>query len=280
MLQTIIDNDWVQALGLILTIATGIWFFWEKIFAGLRWLIKKVTNGLAQLKKTPPNPFCDQGRITDSSRFFGRTELLRIVFEELKKGTNLSLIGETQMGNSSLLYQVYQTGAQKLPQKHFIYLDMQIVHDEGNFFKALCSEIGIPESRGFELHRALRGKQYVLCLDNIERMTNKLFSGDERTELRGLAESTDAPLTLLIASHSPLAELFPDPPLQASPLAGICQTIEMPPFSQQEVRAFIEARLRTTGKQFTEIEIETVWQKSQGHPARVREEAKALFEKF
>lgn len=278
MLEQITTSELLLALSIIVGILAGIVTLWEKILNGAKWIIKYLKNGLARFKKMPSNPFDDQGRITDSSRFFGRHELLRTVFEELKKGTNLSLIGKTQMGNSSLLYQVYQTGAKELPGTHFIYLDMQIVHDEGDFFKALCSEIGISECRGFELHRALRGKRYVLCLDNIERMTNQLFSGDERTELRGLAESADAPLTLLIASHSPLAELFPDSPLEVSPLAGICHTIEMLPFSKQEVYAFIETRLHSTGRQFTETEIETIWQESQGHPAKIQQVAKALFE--
>ena len=174
MLKEMISNEWVQALALFFTIAGGILLFKEKIPAGIKWLIKQFKNTLARFKKTPPNPFNDQGRITDSDRFFEQKQLLNKVFDELKKGTNMSLIGVEKTGKSSLLYHI----SQKAP--HFIYLDMQIVHDEGNFFKALCSEIGIEECRGFELHRALRDKRYVLCLDNIGRMTNKLFSGDER----------------------------------------------------------------------------------------------------
>ena len=272
MPNELITNDWAQALALLLTIATGIWFFWEKIFAGIKWLIKKIKNGFALFKKTPPNPFNDLGRI-NGTRFFEQTKLLNEVFDELKKGTNLSLIGNEKTGKSSLLFHI----SEKEP--HFIYLDMQIIHDEGEFFKALCSEIGIQACRGFELHRALRGKRYVLCLDNIGRMTNKLFSGDERIELRGLAEGADAPLTLLIASKFPLAKLFPDSPLEASPLDGIFHTIDMPPFSQNEIRAFIETRLHPTGKQFTEAEIETICQESQGHPATVQKMAKALFKR-
>lgn len=254
MIEAIINNEWLQLTGLILTIATGIWFFWEKILAAAK-TIREWAKHFWQ--KTPyPNPFTDQGRITTA--FFGQEKLLRTIFAELKKGTNLSLIGETQMGKSSLLSKVRQLGAKELPKKTFIELDMCIVHDEGDFFKALCGEMGIQETRGYELHRALRGKQYVLCLDNIERMTSKLFSGDERTELRGFAEGKDAPLTLLIASHSPLNTLFPDDysRLEASPLDNICQRLDIPPFSPEEVRTFIKTRLQSTGIQFTEEALE------------------------
>ena len=128
MFKEFISNDWVQALALLLTIATGIWFFGEKILAGIKWLIKQFKNTLALFKKTPPNPFNDQGRIMNSDRFFEQKQLLNKVFDELKKGTNVSLIGAEKTGKSSLLYHI----SQKAP--HFIYLDMQIVHDEGDFF--------------------------------------------------------------------------------------------------------------------------------------------------
>jgi len=278
MFQEILSNQWLQALGLFLTIATGIWFFSEKIPAAIKWFMNQLKNWFAQFIKTSPNPFYEQGRITEPAHFFKQKALLYTIFDELGKGTNLSLIGKEKSGKSSLLYYVYQAGTKKLPHKRFIYLDMQIIHDEGDFFEALCDEIGIPNRRGSKLHKALQGKKYVLCLDNIERMTNQLFSGDERTELRGLAESLDDPLTLLIASRSPLNELFPDSPLESSPLDGICLSKEMPPFSEAEVRTFIETCLRPTGIQFTEAEFEKVWHESQGHPATVQRVAKRLFE--
>ncbi len=278
-IKEFINTDLGQLIAWISGIVGGaaaIWFFWQKILAGIRWIIKQIKRWLALLKTSHSNPFTDQGRIIPEA-FFGRKQLLRNIFEALEKGINLSLIGETQIGKSSLLRKVCQLRAKQLPNKTFIDLDLSSVHDEGDFFKALCDEIGIPEKRGYLLHRALHGKQYVLCLDNIERLTNTLFSGDERTELRGLAEGADAPLTLLIASRSRLDTLFPDSPLKASPLAGICQRLTIPPFSPEEVRAFIHTRLQPTGVQFTDAEIENIWQQSQGHPNKVQRAAAELY---
>jgi hypothetical protein len=276
MLEEIIANEWAQAAALILTIVTGIYFLWEKIFAGTIWIVNKFKNTFASFfGKTPTNPFGDKkGRIENPSRFFEQKNLLNEVFGELEKGTSLSLIGGDKTGKSSLLYHV----SEKEP--HFFYLDMQNVDDESDFFKALCDGIGIAEIRGYEMFRNLKkdGKKYVLCIDNIECLTNELFSGNERTRLRGLAEGADAPLTLLIASRRSLNELFLDSSNDYSPLYGICHTIEMPPFSQKEVHKFIETRLHSTGKQFAEVDFKTLWQESQGHPARVQEVAKALFE--
>ncbi|MEK8016149.1 MAG: hypothetical protein VSS75_004715 [Candidatus Parabeggiatoa sp.] len=85
MLKEMISNEWVQALALFFTIAGGILLFKEKIPAGIKWLIKQFKNTLARFKKTPPNPFNDQGRITDSDPFFEQKKLLNKVFDELKK---------------------------------------------------------------------------------------------------------------------------------------------------------------------------------------------------
>jgi hypothetical protein len=275
MIEAILNNEWAQFLALILTIISGIaalWFFWDKI----RLMIGLIIKWFALFNNLQLNPFTDQGRIKYPGHFFGRERLLSTIFEELQKGTNLSLIGESQVGKSSFLYHVYQRGAEKIPEKAFIHLDMLVVHNEDDFFKALCFEIGIKQCRGSELHRALQGKQYVLCLDNIERMTNKLFSGDERVELRGLAEGTDAPLTLLIASGTPLSELFPDSQ-DYSPLHNICRSMDILPFSKAEVQSFIKIRLRAVGKQFTAEEINQIWEATQGHPARVQEVARQLY---
>jgi Cdc6-like AAA superfamily ATPase len=207
---------------------------------------------------------------------------LREIFEELKKGTNLLLLGDTQMGKSSLLHYVKDQGAEalQLPKERLVYLNLQQLHGEPDFFKALCDKMGITETlRGYELTRTLRGQRWIVCVDEIERLANeKLFSRDVRSELRGLSEGQDAPLTLLIASRSPLDVLFPDSPLQDSPLANICRTKEIKPFSPQEVSDFIHSRLQPTKIRFTDEEIQTIWQTAQGHPARVQREAEKLFD--
>jgi len=278
MIEIMLNNQWLQLLGLILTIATGIWFFWEKFFRGVKWLIKRIKNWITSIKNQPSNPFFYKGYISPDD-FFGRKALLRQIFEELKKGTNLSLIGENEIGKTSLLHKVCQLGNQQLPEKIFIYLDMQKVTTEGDFFKSLCDKMNIPVCRSAELEQALQGKQYVLCLDFIERMKSQLFSGNERTELRGFAEGANAPLTLLIASHSSLNTLFPedDSRLESSPLAGICHNIDILPFNQTEVRDFIQTRLQPTGQQFTEAEIAEIWQKTQGYPARIQAMAAQMY---
>ena len=103
------------------------------------------------------------------------------------------------------------------------------------------------------------------------------FSWQQRAELRGLAEGSDAPLSLVIASRSPLTELFPDNPRETSPLAGLCETLWVPPFSEAISGAFLRHRLLGNAVQFSEGQIAGLHQRSQGHPGRLQSEAAELY---
>ncbi|MEN8446561.1 MAG: hypothetical protein ABG776_16285, partial [Cyanobacteria bacterium J06555_13] len=229
-----------------------------------------------------PNPFSDRGRITDSDRFFDREEILRRAFECLEQGCSLSIVGESQVGKSSLLAMICEQGPERLPSHTFVLLDMQCIRDENDFFTALCQELKIdPPCRGFALNRKLKNSRYVLCLDEIERMVNlDDFSGRERTELRGLAEGRNAPLTLVIASRSCLSDLFPGSPEKTSPLAGICQQLTISGFSAQVAQNFIENRLRGTQVSFTSAQIRQLIEKSEGHPAQLQQFSALLYRKI
>ena len=96
----------------------------------------------------PPCPFGDTGRITDPARFHDREELLRQIFEELDKHTSLSLVGETQVGKSSVLSMICHYGPQRMTRRvdKFAILDLETVEDEDDFYETLCYELGLPET--------------------------------------------------------------------------------------------------------------------------------------
>jgi hypothetical protein len=231
--------------------------------------------------KVASNPFGYRGRITDAAHFFDREELLRQIFEELGKGVNLSLVGPSQVGKSSVLAMVCAQGPGQLdlPASAFVYLSLEQVDDEDDFYEALCLELGIPVSRGGKLARALRGKRYILCLDEMERMTwdEFGFTVRVRTHLRGLADGMDAPLKLVTASRSSLRELFPDAPGMTSPLAGICRQLDVGPFAPDVARDFIAARLTGTGVNFTAGEVAALLRESERHPAKLQALAADLY---
>lgn len=246
---------------------------------GSKTMLHSGLEGLADGDTLVQDPFGDRGRITNPDRFFDREEILRQVFEGLSQGASQSLVGESQVGKSSLLFMIYLKGSDRFPNYQFVFIDMQCIQNEDEFFRALCHELGLETPcRGFELHRKLRGKRYILCLDEIERMVNSDdFSGKERTELRGLSEGMRSPITLVCASRSPLSVLFPDSPETTSPLAGIFQQLTVSPFSPDIARAFLRHRLKKTHKNFTPAQVDTLVEKSGGHPALLQQYAAELY---
>jgi hypothetical protein len=206
--------------------------------------------------------------------------VLRQILEALHKGNSVVLIGEFRMGKSSTLSMIQRFGpkALKLPAESFLYLDMQPIWNEEEFFEALCDSIGLPTCRGFKLARALRGKRYILGLDEIEKMNKTdYFTRDVREELRGLAGSAEAPLSLVIASRTSLERLFPDSPEMTSPLANICVKIDLKPFTPQVARNFLLQRLQGSGITFTESHIAELIKRTGGHPGKLQDEAAQLY---
>jgi hypothetical protein len=244
-----------------------------------------LVGGVGGGGKIALNPFGRKGRITDPNDFFDRDDLFRQIVEEVNKGVNISLVGESTVGKSSVLSMVCARGTDRktlevfenLKGFQFVYFTLEWIENEDEFYDALCDELGIESCRGYKLTRALKGKRYILCLDEIEKMAWEGFTVKLRSQLRGLADGPDAPLKLVIASRSPLAHLFPDSQELDSPLAGICRQIDVKPFAPAVAREFLVHRLEGTGVAFTEAQIVGLISKTGGHPARLQDEAAQLF---
>ncbi len=230
-----------------------------------------------------PLPFGDRGCITSDERFFDRTDILEEIFVSLSNAWNVSIVGERQVGKSSLLHKICRYGPVRvgINNNQIIYLDMELIHTEETFFQRLCYEIGVDNCRGYDLLEATEGRKYILCIDEIEKMRNpKKFSGDERDELRGLSDGDHMPFTLVTASRTPLDELFPDDMYSTSPFFNIFQPVQLPPFSEEIAEQFLRYRLKGCPVQFSNNQIYTLIQNSGGHPATLQQLAKALYQEL
>jgi hypothetical protein len=219
------------------------------------------------------NPFIPQtGTVDNPQLFFNREREIRRVFEVLNSGSSVALIGEEGIGKSSVLWKICQQAESRLHSpRQSVFLDLNWVNDENDFYCALCHEVGIPESKDYSLTRNLRDRRILLAIDNVGKMRWVGFTRGIRDRLRGLAEGSNAPLKLILAASEPLERLFNDSQDESktSPLAGICQEENLKAWDETTARAFIDARLAMTSVRFTEEEIIQLVQESGGHPRRL-----------
>ena len=225
-------------------------------------------------------PFSDIGRIQSDDRFFNREEILEDIIYHLKSQWNIALVGEQKIGKSSLLLKICRAAPSQLnlDPDQVVYLNMELIHSETVLFQQLCKKIGVEPCRGYELLEATQGKKYIVCIDEVEKMKSpEKFSGDERGELRGLADGEDMPFTLITASRMPLEELFPDDAYSPSPFFNIFQTFQVTGFSEKTTTQFLKKRLENSPVQFTQSQIKSLFQESQGNPAKIQKLAHALY---
>ncbi|MGC1245475.1 MAG: ATP-binding protein, partial [Spirulinaceae cyanobacterium] len=256
-------------------------------------LNKKVTkNTLAaaveqllgqQLKQEPKsqplnldNPFIPTSGIIETPQlFFNREKEIKDIFELLNSRSSVAVIGERQVGKSSLLQAIFrQAETQLQPPRRPIYLHLQGISNEEDFYAYLCDEIDIPLQTGYQLTRALKKQHLLLLIDEIEKMNGPGFTRDVREKLRSLAEGENAPLRLVVAARTPLTELFPDDePGKTSPLANICPPVEVPIWPEKTARDFIQSRLAMSPLSstitFSDSEIESLLKESNCHPQKL-----------
>lgn len=232
----------------------------------------------------PPNPFLPlNGRVENPRQFFGRERELSRVFETLNSGSSVALIGERGIGKSSLLWAICQQAEIRLctPRKP-IYLNLNHVSDEKDFYAALCYEIGIKECKGYTLTRALQQQRLLLVLDEIEKMAWKGFTNQVRSQLRGLAEGSNAPLRLVIGASTSLNKLFPDSNEigMTSPFQGICieETVNL--WDAKTIQKFIDQRMVFNPIFFSKEDMARVITASHGYPREVMQMCHRLYNDY
>ena len=182
------------------------------------------------------------------------------------------MVGERAIGKSSLLKAICRQAATTLEiPRQPVYINLQYLENESDFYAELCDKLSIPEQRGFQLTRQLRKFKLLLIVDEVERMTWEGFSPKLRAHLRGLAEGTEAPLRLIFASCDSLYDLFRDAEDEGmtSPLAGICIEERLEPWDEETAEAFIQHRLQPTQIRFSQAEITNLISTSGGHPQKL-----------
>ncbi|MCC3585268.1 ATP-binding protein [Microcoleus sp. PH2017_30_WIL_O_A] len=253
--------------------------------------VKNPVSSIAVDNSNHNNPFIPQhGKIDNPRFFFGRQREIRRVFETLNGGSSVAIIGERAIGKSSLLQALYrETPTELRHPRQPIYLNLNNVYDEHDFYDALCGEAGIETVKGYQLKRALESHRFLLLLDEVEKMTWDGFTNQVRGQLRGLAEGTDAPLRLVVAACTSLDTLFPDSQDKnmTSPFKGICIEETLKQWDDQISRKFIASRLQADWLtpvdkpvSFTEAEIVELIAESNGYPQKLMQLCYQTYDRY
>ncbi|HEY9810851.1 MAG TPA: AAA family ATPase [Halomicronema sp.] len=229
-------------------------------------------------KNSNSNPFIPPtGMVDNPELFFNHPQLLNQIFEIINSGVNVALIGEEGTGKSTLLSATCRLSkANLLSPRQPVYLDLYGIDDEDDFYRDLCKEIGIPQSSGSTLRRALKPHKLLLVMDNVDKMQR--FSLETREQLRSLSEGSQASLKVVVAASEPLDKLFNDQ--KASPFSGIFIQVDINYWDENTIGTFIKSRLDKTAVCFSDEEIANIVIESVGHPRRLMQLCYETFSRY
>ena len=261
--------------------------------------------------------FDDKNAISDTFSFFGRTELLQRLREDLTRLQGIGLFGLRKSGKTSVLIQL----GFSMREHPFIHIDLQR-YDSSRYGAALFNDIierlytletesKLPQFEPFpqdkpaaeltvefrrrvnELFHALQGTKYklpILCfLDEIERIIPTQEDSQEKVKefnaclgvLRVLSQE-QRQLALLVADVHPDCNRinhWKQLGVPTNPVFSFFKEVFLPPFSMEETQGMLTNIGKLMGLEFDEESIRQIHQQSGGHPFVSRQLARLLKEK-
>jgi hypothetical protein len=257
------------------------------------------------------NPFTYGNPISDPRRFFGRTREVEQIFGRLRNDEfeSSSLVGDRRIGKTSLLNYLadpsVRTSYSLSPDRYiFVYADLQMVDGTMNpdqlwrrlltLMRRHCEDKGVAELLGAlrkeerldtfvldELFEQIdqRGQQVILLLDEFEHITaNGNFGPDFYYGLRSLIIHHQ--LALVTSSQRELIELCHSEAIKSSPFFNIFANINLQPFSRADAQRLISQSLDRTEIQFSNREIERLFDLAGLHPYFLQAACWALYEAY
>ncbi|OUL28879.1 hypothetical protein BV375_17355 [Nostoc sp. 106C] len=263
--------------------------------------------------------FDDKNAITDTLSFFGRTELLQRLGEELLRYQGVGLFGLRKSGKTSVLLQL----GFMLREHPIVHIDLQryggsryganLFNDIIQHLSNLESEVTLPQfaplaldkpaaeltgefiQRVNELARAIQKtnkyKLPILCfLDEVERIIPTPEDSREKAEefnacfgaLRVLCQQ-QRQMSLLIADVHPdcnRINSWTQPGVATNPVFSFFKEIFLPPFSEEETQEMLVNLGKLMGLEFDVATPQQIHYQSGGHPFISRQLARFLTEKI
>jgi hypothetical protein len=263
--------------------------------------------------------FDDKNAISDTLSFFGRTEILQRLGEELLRYQGVGLFGLRKSGKTSVLLQL----GFMLREHPIVHIDLQryagsrygaaLFNDILQSLTTLESEITLPQFEPFSLDKPAaeltveflrrvsefvrliqKNNKYklpILCfLDEVERIIPTTEDNREKAEefnacfgaLRVLCQEKRQ-MSLLVADVHPdcnRINLWEQKGVATNPVFSFFKEIFLPPFSEEETHEMLVNLGKLMGLEFDTVTPKQIHYQSGGHPFVSRQIARFLTEKI
>ncbi len=204
-----------------------------------------------RVRKVPTsNPFAGLGVLENLNLFVGREEVLRRIWDRLKAGGNLSIIGPGGSGKTSILRLIEaKSDSEMSSQTQIVWFPLQRNMKLMDAQRTLANLLGGPKAKASDLITLLEGKHLILLLDELGQLDKGERGLEVRLWLRQLSQDrTLATVQLVSTSLRPLKEVFKkDESDDYSPLHNVMSDIiGLGAFSNEEARHFVIKALEGT----------------------------------
>jgi hypothetical protein len=248
-------------------------------------------------QRMPGNPFTYGNPISDPRRFFGRAREVEQIFGRLRNEEfeSSSLVGDRRIGKTSLLNYLTDPSVRAAhglgPEDYiFVYVDLEMVDETMGreqlwrrllmLMRRHCVDPGVTELLAalerderldtFALDELFQqvddgGQHVIFLLDEFEHVTtNANFGPDFYYGLRSLILHHQ--VALVTSSRLELIELCHSYAIKSSPFFNIFANINLRPFSQEDARHLVSQSLNGTGVEFSDREMQQVFDLAGLHP--------------
>lgn len=247
----------------------------------------------------PLNPYFSKGMLRDPAMFFGRTDLLRCLYEAVAHRQCVSVVGSRGIGKSSLLWYASLPEIQarfSLPlQRHiFVFLDLReyLTKASEDFFHSVSRAIIAEGAKaGLTLQQAGSGGEAfsnvldqieeegyfpVLLLDAFDKVTlNQRF--DERFFEFLRAHASIGQVSYITTTQDSLARVC-HREIAGSPFFNIFYEYSLDALTPEETSELINRPLKLAGMPFTDEEIQLARNLAGRHPFLLQRVCYVLYE--